>query len=99
MTASVLKGNAALYYAFATKSKKIMTKCIGFFLALLIPLCLLADEVIEVPLATKQNLTPIYLGKITSDEAGFSSEGIYDVLAFDLHHSGFSYLVSSDPEK
>jgi TolB protein len=71
---------------------------------LLFPLFLLAEEVdeIKVHLATSENLSPIYIGKIEMEGKAFSSdylEELSQVFLFDFAHNGFTKPIPFDEQK
>lgn len=63
---------------------------------------LFAEEEIEVSLATKKSLFPIYVSKIHNEKSSFDDTYLSDlekVLRFDLNYNGFTEVVKSEHQK
>lgn len=69
------------------------------WIALLISLPLVGSDEIRVELSTRGKLAPMYLGKIQGENSNLEPsylKNLRKVLQFDLAHSGYSKVVSSD---
>jgi len=68
------------------------------YILLLFISSLFASEELEVSLATKKPLMPLYLSKVFNEGSSFDNlylEKLKEVLSFDLHSNGFTEVVKS----